>query len=74
MNLEGYTNVQIFDREYPTDVQAEGMAVNNAVIFGHCDKCAFLKTCSTNDNFKPPVFAWCFQEKKRILANWEKCQ
>lgn len=74
MDLKGYQNVTIFDREYPKDVQAEGIAVNHAVVYGHCDKCGFLKTCSADENFHPPVFAWCFQEKKRILADWEKSQ
>lgn len=74
MDLKGYQNVTIFDREYPKDVQAEGIAVNHAVVYGHCDMCGFLKTCSADENFHPPVFAWCFQEKKRILADWEKSQ
>lgn len=72
MDLKGYQHVTLFDKKYPMDVQAEGIAVNHAVVFGHCDKCGFLKTCSTNENFKPPVFAWCQQEKQRILESWNQ--
>lgn len=71
MNFGDWQNVVIFDRGYTKEEQAEGIAVNRAVIGGHCDACGFLKTCSTSEDFKPPVFAWCFQEKKRIIASWE---
>ncbi len=70
MDLKGYQNVTVFDKAYPKDVQAEGIAVNHAVVYGHCDSCCFLATCEKNENFKPPFFAWCQQEKKRILENW----
>lgn len=70
MDFTGWTNILILDRDLPIEKQAEGTAVHNAVIYGHCDKCAFLGRCSTDVHFQPPVFAWCFQEKKRILADW----
>lgn len=72
MYLRGHQNVVIFDRDYPKEKQAEGIAVNHAVVYGHCDKCGFLKTCETKDDFKPPIFAWCQQEKKRILDSWNQ--
>ena len=70
MDLKGYQNIVIFDMDYPKEEQAEGIAVSRAVVYGHCEKCGFLKNCATNNNFKPPVFAWCQQEKKRILDGW----
>lgn len=70
MDLRGHQNVVIFDRDYQKEKQAEGIAVSHAVVYGHCEKCGFLKICATNDKFQPPVFAWCQQEKKRILDGW----
>ena len=72
MDLKGYQNVVIFDKDYPKEKQAEGIAVSHAVVYGHCEKCEYLKSCSTNDKFQPPVFAWCQQEKKRILDSWNQ--
>lgn len=62
-----WTHVTMFDQEYPVDKQAEGIAIQEAVVEGHCDKCGFLSQCSTDDSFRPPVFAWCFRRKKEIL-------
>lgn len=65
-----WTHVTMFDQEYPVDKQAEGIAIQEAVVEGHCDKCGFLSRCSTDDYFRPPVFAWCFRRKKEILKQW----
>lgn len=66
-----WNHITVFDREYSAEKQAEGIAVQAAVAEGHCEKCGFLNRCSTDDSFHPPVFAWCFQEKKKILHEWE---
>ena len=65
-------HVTLFDQEYPADVQAEGLAISEAVTHGHCNSCGFLRVCSTNDTFKPPVFAWCFKRKAEILKEWRE--
>ena len=46
MDLRGHQNVVIFDRDYPKEKQAEGIAVSHAVVYGHCEKCGFLKICA----------------------------
>lgn len=65
-----WKHITMFDREYPADKQAEGIAIQEAVVEGHCDKCGFLSQCSTDDSFRPPVFAWCFRRKQEILKKW----
>ena len=72
MRVNDYTTIVIFDREYPMEKQAEGIAVNQAVLTGACNQCGFLARCSTDDSFKPPVFAWCAKKKAEILANWNE--
>lgn len=66
------SNVTIFDREYPREKQAEGIAISEAVAYGKCDKCAFLKQCQTDSNFQFHVFAWCHQRKHQIMKEWER--
>lgn len=72
--MSEWQHITIFDREYPADKQAEGMAIHQAVATGACDKCGFLQKCSTDDSFKPPVFAWCQRKKAEILAKWKEAQ
>ena len=69
--MENYKHITLFDREYPAEVQAEGIAVSEAVAKGHCNNCSFLNVCSTNDRFRPPIFAWCTQRKHEILKEWQ---
>lgn len=64
-------HITIFDRAYPREKQAEGLAISEAVASGKCDKCAFLKQCARDRNFEFPVFAWCQQRKHQILKIWE---
>ena len=64
-----WKHITVFDKAYPPEVLAEGLAVNEAVVLGKCDKCGFLKQCSSDDSFKPPVFAWCFRRKTEILSS-----
>ena len=68
-----WKHITVFDRAYPPETLAEGLAVNEAVVGGHCDKCAFLERCSSDSSYSPPVFAWCFRRKREILAD-HKCQ
>lgn len=65
--MENWTHITVFTDEYPADVQAEGLAVSRCVATGLCNRCMYLKVCSTNESFKPPVGAFCIEEKKKIL-------
>lgn len=52
---------------------AEGLAISQAIVYGHCDKCGFLPQCSTQgEAFQFPVFAWCMRRKAEILANMQE--
>lgn len=68
---KGWTHITTFDRKYPKDVQAEGIAVQEAVAEGQCNFCGFLTICENNDSFRPPFFTWCQARKKEILKSWE---
>lgn len=70
--MSDYTHITMFDREYPPEVQAEGIAISEAVAKGHCNCCGFLSVCSTDDNFRPPIFAWCSRRKSEILKDWKR--
>lgn len=69
---DGWTHVTIFDREYPPDVQAEGIAVQEAVAEGHCNSCTFIARCESDNTFRPPFFAWCQARKQEILKSMGK--
>lgn len=63
-------HITIFDRPYPADKQAEGLAISQAIVGGHCEKCGFLPQCSTQgEAFQFPVFAWCMRRKAEILRD-----
>ena len=50
MDISG-TNIKhitMFDRQYTPEKQAEGLAISQAIVYGHCDKCGFLSQCSTS--------------------------
>ena len=70
--MSDWRHVTVFTDHYPLEKQAEGIAVQAAVAEGHCEKCGFLAKCSTDDSFRPPVFAWCFRKKQEILQEWGK--
>lgn len=61
--MADFTHITMFDRQYPPEKQAEGMAVSQAVVQGHCLTCGFRRQCTTNSQFKFPVFAWCSRQK-----------
>ena len=51
----------------------EVLAISQAIVYGHCDKCGFLPQCSTQgEAFQFPVFAWCMRRKAEILADMQK--
>lgn len=62
-----YRHVTIFDKPYSFDKIAEGHAIHEAVVEGHCDRCGFLGKCRTDPSFRPPVFAWCSRRKAEII-------
>ena len=67
-----WKHITMFDRPYPAEKQAEGVAVHEAVVEGHCAACGFYKICSTVNTVQPPVFAWCMRRKAEIMADWKK--
>ena len=63
-------HITMFDRQYTPEKQAEGLAISQAIVYGHCDKCGFLSQCSTQgETFRFPVFAWCMIKKAEILRD-----
>ena len=67
-----WKHITMFDRPYPAEKQAEGIAISQAIVGGHCIECGFYKKCTTDNRFKFPVFAWCMRKKAEILADWKK--
>ena len=65
-------HVTLFDRQYPAEKQAEGIAISQAELEGHCIKCEFDKKCMTDNRFEFPAFAWCMRRKVEILKDWKK--
>lgn len=64
-------HITLFDRPYPVEKQAEGLAISEAIVNGECDKCGFLSRCKSDKFFDFPVFAWCSRRKAEILAEWK---
>lgn len=62
--------IVFFDGVTHGDKQAEGIAISEAVVNGKCNNCPFLKECQSNENFKFPEPAWCYQRKMQILKDW----
>ena len=75
MDISG-TNIKhitMFDRQYTPEKQAEGLAISQAIVYEHCDKCGFLSQCSAQGAaFLFPVFAVCMSRKAEILADIRK--
>lgn len=71
MSRNHITHVTMFDRPYPPEKQAEGLAISQTIVGGHCETCGFLTQCSTQKDFKFPVFAWCMRRKAEIMARME---
>ena len=70
--MDGWTHITLFDKQYPVDKQAEGIAIHEAVVSGECNRCGFLTQCENEDTFIPPVFAWCSRRKTEILVDWNR--
>lgn len=43
-------NYVIFTQRLPAEKQAEGLAIQHAVISGKCNSCGYLLRCSTHGN------------------------
>ena len=61
--------VVFYGGPYSLEKQAEGIAVNQAVIYGYCEKCGCLKRCASDTTFHPPFFTWCMRKKAEIIAS-----
>lgn len=72
--MSDWKHIVIFDRPLPLEKQAEGVAVNEAIVDGHCDRCGFLQQCHSCDSFRPPLFTYCMKRKAEILKEWENKQ
>lgn len=70
--MNGYKHITLFDRPYPPEKQAEGLAISQAIVGGHCAACGFYVQCTTQRDFHFPKFAWCSIQKSNILAKWRK--
>lgn len=66
--MDKWTHTTLFDRPYPPEKRAEGLAISEAIVGGHCDECVFLANCITQRTFKFPATAWCMKRKAKILA------
>ncbi len=60
-------NMVVFDKPYPTEKIAEGMAVNWAVVNGACEECINLNQCASERDFKFPIDSPCMIKKAQIL-------
>lgn len=69
--MAGYNSMVLFVDKYPADMQAEGIAINNAVLSGACNSCRYLPRCCSDDSFKLPSDAACMKIKTEILRGWE---
>lgn len=68
--MDKWTHTTLFDRPYPPEKRAEGLAISEAIVGGHCDECVFLANCITQRTFKFPATAWCMKRKSKILKKW----
>lgn len=64
-------NIVIFDKLYPKDKQAEGMAINWCLLHGKCHACRDLVRCQVDPDFTPPKYSACMIRKRKILREWE---
>lgn len=44
MSCKSYTHIAMFDRPYPPEKQAEGLAISQAIVDGHCETCGFCRS------------------------------
>jgi len=74
MKNNGLTYITAMNGNLSPEKKAEGLAINNAVFSGACDRCPHLKECSSNRNFVFPAEAACMKDKERILQKWRSQQ
>lgn len=63
-----YKNVVFLPAGLTPEKEAEACAVNWAVFSGACDKCRYLRLCSSGLASNLPSDAACVKEKERILS------
>ena len=63
-------NLVIFDKPYPIDKQAEGIAIAWAVTSGACNLCRLRSRCECDPDFTIPQDRACMIRKKEILQEW----
>ena len=68
--MDRWTHTTLFDRPYPPEKRAEGLAISQAIVGGYCDEYVFLTKCITQRTFKFPASAWCMKRKAKILKKW----
>ena len=52
--MEGYIHITMFDEQYTPEKQAEGIAISQAVVDGHCYKCGFFRNAPHKMIFNSP--------------------
>ena len=62
-----YKNVLFLPAGLTPEKEAEACAVNWAVLSGACDRCRYLRLCSSGLAANLPSDAACIREKGRIL-------
>lgn len=73
--MDKWTHTTLFDRPYPPEKRAEGLAISQAIVGGYCDECVFLTKCITQRTFKFPASAWCMLDiLKQMGLTTEKVQ
>ena len=55
-----WKHITMFDRPYPAEKQAEGIAISQAIVGGHCIQCGFYKKCTTDNRFKFHIFQFLY--------------
>lgn len=63
-------NAVIFDRIYPEEKQAEGIAIAWAVTSGACTSCRLRYRCEVDPDFVFPKAMVCMVKKQEILKEW----
>lgn len=54
-----------------SELEAEAIGVNLALIIGNCDECKYQKQCEGDEKFVFPSDAACTKIKEKILKNAE---
>ncbi len=68
--MDKWTHTTLFDRPYPPEKRAEGLAISQAIVGGYCDECVFLTKCITQRTFKFPASAWCIPYRAKPAKHY----